>query len=261
MAWLGLEPPARAIGRLGRGEDAGLGGLTGTGGLTETGGLGEIIGLTEGADFRDGLEGGLGPSPVRVLGMACEAMDEVGLTAVVTLDWAWEVGIGLAAGPLGARGFGDEERFVAVTVLATGLTGSASGVDLPNEAGVEITGGLALIRADSPRAGDIWVLLVAVVTLVVWFVVAGGAGLMGAAGRVAAGAFLTERIVFFPVEEGVDPAAVPTWPVVPLDLIRARMREASTSLIELLWLLAVIESRSAASSTSLLSRPKSRDSS
>jgi len=39
------------------------------------------------------------------------------------------------------------------------------------------------------------------------------------------------------------------------------MREASPSLIELLWLLAAMDSFSAASSTSLLSRPKSRDNS
>jgi len=44
-------------------------------------------------------------------------------------------------------------------------------------------------------------------------------------------------------------------------LISALMRVASSSLIELLWLRAAIESFSAASSTSLLSRPKSRDSS
>jgi hypothetical protein len=49
--------------------------------------------------------------------------------------------------------------------------------------------------------------------------------------------------------------------VVPLPLIRARMRAASSSLIELLWLFTGMESFSAASSTSLLSRPRSRDSS
>jgi len=39
------------------------------------------------------------------------------------------------------------------------------------------------------------------------------------------------------------------------------MRAASSSLIELLWLFAEIDSFSAASSTSLFSRPKSLDSS
>jgi hypothetical protein len=48
---------------------------------------------------------------------------------------------------------------------------------------------------------------------------------------------------------------------VPLPRIRARMRAASSTLIELLWLLAAMASFSAASSTSLLSRPRSRDNS
>jgi hypothetical protein len=39
------------------------------------------------------------------------------------------------------------------------------------------------------------------------------------------------------------------------------MRAASSSLIELLWLRTTIDSFSAASSTSLLSSPRSRDSS
>jgi hypothetical protein len=47
----------------------------------------------------------------------------------------------------------------------------------------------------------------------------------------------------------------------PPVLIRLRMRAASSSLMELLWLFAAIESFSAASSTSLFSRPKSLDSS
>lgn len=67
-------------------------------------------------------------------------------------------------------------------------------------------------------------------------------------------------------EEGGEPvepvaAAVPAGGGVPFPRIRARMRVASSSLIELLWLLAAMESFSAASSTSLFSRPRSRDSS
>jgi hypothetical protein len=42
---------------------------------------------------------------------------------------------------------------------------------------------------------------------------------------------------------------------------RLRIRPASSSLMELLWLLAAIDSLSAASSTSLFSRPRSLDSS
>jgi hypothetical protein len=47
----------------------------------------------------------------------------------------------------------------------------------------------------------------------------------------------------------------------PWPWIKALMRMASSSLIELLWLRAAMDNFSAASSTSLLSRPRSRDSS
>jgi hypothetical protein len=57
---------------------------------------------------------------------------------------------------------------------------------------------------------------------------------------------------------GAGAAALAPLPPV---LIRLRMRAASSSLMELLWLFAAIESFSAASSTSLFSRPKSLDSS
>jgi hypothetical protein len=49
-------------------------------------------------------------------------------------------------------------------------------------------------------------------------------------------------------------------PLLPL-LISLRIWAASSSLIELLWLFAAMESFSAASSTSLFSRPRSLDSS
>jgi hypothetical protein len=69
-------------------------------------------------------------------------------------------------------------------------------------------------------------------------------------------AFFTARIAL-----AGDGGAEVGGGVVPLPRIRARMRAASSSLIELLWLLAAMESFSAASSTSLFSRPRSRDSS
>ena len=47
----------------------------------------------------------------------------------------------------------------------------------------------------------------------------------------------------------------------PFDFSRLRICPASASLMELLWLLAAIDSFSAASSTSLFSRPRSLDSS
>jgi len=88
-----------------------------------------------------------------------------------------------------------------------------------------------------------------------------GTGLLGAlgeAGAAAAGAlaFCTDRIALGAGAAAGAPAAglPPAW-------ISWRMREASSSLIELLWLFAAMESFSAASSTSLLSRPMSRDSS
>jgi hypothetical protein len=76
---------------------------------------------------------------------------------------------------------------------------------------------------------------------------------MGALGAAGAGAFCTERMALGAAAVGAAG--------LPLPVIRLRIRAASSSLIELLWLLAAIASFSAASSTSLLSRPRSRDSS
>jgi hypothetical protein len=67
-------------------------------------------------------------------------------------------------------------------------------------------------------------------------------------------AFFKARIVLGAVA-GADPTPL------PLVRISARMRPASSSLIELLWLRAGMERVSAASSTSLLSRPRSLDNS
>jgi hypothetical protein len=82
-----------------------------------------------------------------------------------------------------------------------------------------------------------------------------GTGLAGGAGSGAA--FLSERIALPAAGEVAAAAAVE----VPLRFTSARMRAASSSLIELLWLFTAMESFSAASSTSLFSRPRSRDSS
>jgi hypothetical protein len=81
---------------------------------------------------------------------------------------------------------------------------------------------------------------------------AGGAA-AGFAG--AAGAFCTDRIAL-----GALAAGAAFAPLLP-PLIRLRILAASSSLMELLWLFAEIDSFSAASSTSLFSRPKSLDSS
>jgi len=81
----------------------------------------------------------------------------------------------------------------------------------------------------------------------------GGVEALAAAGAAgwATSAFFTDRIAL----------AAGGGVVVPWPLIKALMRIASSSLIELLWLRAAMDNFSAASSTSLLSRPRSRDSS
>jgi hypothetical protein len=68
-------------------------------------------------------------------------------------------------------------------------------------------------------------------------------------------AFFTERIAL------AVGAVIGAGPPALLFTSTSRMRDASSSLIELLWLRAAMDSFSAASSTSLLSRPRSRDSS
>ena len=95
-------------------------------------------------------------------------------------------------------------------------------------------------------------------------VAAGAAGATGRAGvsaESAPGAATVSWFAFFKARMvlGAGAGAEPT----PLPLVRisARMRPASSSLIELLWLRAGMERVSAASSTSLLSRPRSLDNS
>jgi len=99
---------------------------------------------------------------------------------------------------------------------------------------------------------------------------AGGAGWRGAAGRLGLAAspagcaglalglsaFRTERIAL----PGAGFAGAAGAGLLPC-FSNERIFAASPSLIELLWLFAAMESFSAASSTSLLSRPKSLDSS
>ena len=93
----------------------------------------------------------------------------------------------------------------------------------------------------------------------------GGVGELGVGAREGATgsevvAFFTERIALAGAAGAAGAAA---WPAdsPPAPWIRLRILVASSSLIELLWLFAAMESFSAASSTSLLSRPRSRDSS
>jgi hypothetical protein len=91
----------------------------------------------------------------------------------------------------------------------------------------------------------------------------GLAGGLTAAGGVGA-AFFTDRIALpgsLVGGVGLIGGAGCEPPPLRWVRIRFRMRSASPSLIELLWLLTAMDSFSAASSTSLFSRPRSRDSS
>ena len=83
-----------------------------------------------------------------------------------------------------------------------------------------------------------------------------GAG-FAAVGLAGGAAFFTERIALL----GAGLVGAEGWAPLPPDFSRLRIFPASASLMELLWLLAAIESFSAASSTSLFSRPRSLDSS
>ena len=84
----------------------------------------------------------------------------------------------------------------------------------------------------------------------------GCAGLTGAEASTTA-AFFTERMDF--PGAGLEGAAAGRDAPPLFNIVR--ILPASASLIELLWLLAAMDSFSAASSTSLLSRPRSLDSS
>lgn len=86
-----------------------------------------------------------------------------------------------------------------------------------------------------------------------------GRGCVGFAGAAAgaSAAFFTDRMAL----PGAGLAGAEAALGAPPLLSRLRILPASDSLIELLWLLAAMDSFSAASSTSLLSRPRSLDSS
>ena len=144
-------------------------------------------------------------------------------------------GVGLAAG-LAAAGFAGS-GFAAAAGLAGGadtLDGVAAGLAATGLLAVGLTGAAGGEAAEGLA----------------------GAG-FAAVGLAGGAAFLTERIAL----PGAGLVGVEGWAPLPLDFSRFRIFPASASLMELLWLLAAIESFSAASSTSLFSRPRSLDSS
>ena len=124
------------------------------------------------------------------------------------------------------------------------------------------------------RAGGAWLMMgfaaagfAAVGLAAVSFAAVGLTGEAGAAGGLEAGvgaaAFFTDRMALPAGGLAGAEACAPAALAVLEDpfFSRLRIRPASSSLMELLWLLAAIDSLSAASSTSLFSRPRSLDSS
>lgn len=147
------------------------------------------------------------------------------------------------AGGVGAAGFG----------AAAGAWATISGLG----AGLTMVG---LATWAGAGAAGFWGLLAG---LTAGFGLAAPAGLAGVAAAAGA-AFLRERMALAgSLAGGVGRTGWLAGAPPPLAgvLIRLRMRSASPSLMELLWLLTAMDSFSAASSTSLFSRPRSRDSS
>ncbi len=90
---------------------------------------------------------------------------------------------------------------------------------------------------------------------------AGATGRAGGSAGLAPGVAPVSWVAFFTARMALGAGAGADPPPLLLLRISARMRPASSSLIELLWLRAGMERVSAASSTSLLSRPRSLDNS
>ena len=140
-------------------------------------------------------------------------------------------------------------RFGALGLVggAEGLTGEGAGLSAVGFTGWDAAAAGLLTSSGLGTGG--------------WLVVGGlcckGFGLLAETG--APGAFLTERMDF-PGAGLAGGATAGFWELLPSPR-SLRIFPASASLIELLWLFAAIESFSAASSTSLFSRPRSLDSS
>ena len=170
-----------------------------------------------------------------------------GLLTISGLLPCWGLAAAGRAGDAAGRGVG----LAALGCAALGLAGAAGRAG----AAEALTGGLigwlatGLGATGAFALGGVWGLLNSGDL--------GAAGLAGAAGAGGA-AFFTERIAL----PGTGLAGAGAAGLLPFPLPRSeRIFPASASLIELLWLFAAIDSFSAASSTSLFSRPRSLDSS
>jgi hypothetical protein len=192
-------------------------------------GRAEDAGAAAAADPAIAAASGLAGADGRVSPWSTDAPGRgVGIFAAARTGW------GLGA-PVGA-GLSGRGRTAVGLIISAGRLGGLAGVEAA--------------RAGAGRVGAA--------------VAAGAAGATGRAGgsaESAPGSATVSWFAFFKARMvlGAGAGADPT----PLLLVRisARMRPASSSLIELLWLRAGMERVSAASSTSLLSRPRSLDNS
>jgi hypothetical protein len=179
------------------------------------------------ADRASGLAGAAGwvsPWPMDAPGRG------VGIFAAARTGWG--LGAALAAG-LAGRG-----RTAGGLIISAGRLGGLAGAEA------------ARAGAGAGRVGAA--------------VAAGGAGATGRAGgsaESAPGVAPVSWFAFFKARMVLGAGAGADPPPLLLVRISALMRPASSSLIELLWLRAGMERVSAASSTSLLSRPRSLDNS
>ena len=221
----GLPAPAgRGVGRDAVGRGVGAVGLAAALGLLTSSGL-PTGGLLTGC----GLDAARGAGDAAGRGTGFEAVGPAGAA-------------GGFCGVVGLAGGADDVAGAGVGLLITGFGVAAAG-GLGAACGLAATWGFAATWGLAATGFATTGLLTA------------GVGWLGAAGA----AFFTDRMAF-PAVGLAGAVAVGLAPFPPL-LSSERILPASASLIELLWLFAAIESFSAASSTSLFSRPRSLDSS
>jgi hypothetical protein len=234
---VGLADSGLRISWTGRGDGAtGRAGAAGAGGAAVGAGGAEVDAVAAGAgaavaDPAVAAASGLAGADGRVSPWSTDAPGRgVGMFAAARTGW------GLGA-PVGA-GLAGRGRAAGGLIISAGRLGGLAGAEA------------ARAGAGAGRVGA-----------AVAAGVAGATGRAGGSAESAPGVVTVSWFAFFKARmvlgagAGVDPAPL------PLVRISARMRPASSSLIELLWLRAGMERVSAASSTSLLSRPRSLDNS
>jgi len=232
---VGLADSGLRISWTGRGDGAaGRAGAAGAGGAAVGAGAAAVNAAAAGAAVADpavAAASGLAGADGRVSPWSTDAPGRgVGMFAAARTGW------GLGA-PVGA-GLAGRGRAAGGLIISAGRLGGLAGAEAARA-------GAGAGRVGAEVAAD----------------VAGATGRAGGSAESAPEAATVSWFAFFKarIVLGAGAGADPT----PLPLVRisARMRPASSSLIELLWLRAGMERVSAASSTSLLSRPRSLDNS